>query len=108
MAKTGRPSNKGLNAFVADWMIRNLFGTVYEAAQERDIAQATLESLGDMDRDHKIYAQILELSEKMDMDPGELMRGILEGKNRPPVARQDIVRTVKSRQALSEDADIAS
>lgn len=99
MARTGRPSDKHLNAFLAGWLIDHNYGTVNEAALERDISQATLESLGEVSKSHTIFAQILELSAKMDLDPKDLMTGILEGKNLPPVPRREILKQVRGESA---------
>lgn len=99
MARTGRPTSKPVNAFLANWLIENSHATVNDAALERNISQTTLESLCDVSKSHAIFAQILELANKMELDPKDLMAGILEGKNQQPISRQEILSRVKGQSA---------
>lgn len=103
MARTGRPSDKEINSFVGEWLISQRCVTVNEAAVKKDIPQTTLESIADMEKTHKIFAQILDMSEKMGMEPGELMRGVIDGRSKPPMKRKEIADRVNAQKASHDE-----
>ena len=99
MAKAGRPKSKPINRYIKGWLEDNHLGSINEAAIAKDIPQSTLDRLADIHQPHKDLEKLLEISDKMGVDPGDLIRGILRGRQQEEgrSSEESNIRVLRSR-----------
>lgn len=78
MAKKVKP----INPFIRKLMDRDGYENINQAAKGWGIHQGTLDRWADIDTEHSLFEAILINCEKMDVEPKELMKGVLSGKRK--------------------------